>query len=593
MDITTARKPRLRRFYIPLLCWIIATLGLIGWQYHRSQSREARVRFSVQLEGDRGVLYQARLNDIAFESGQISGIGQKTLRIVAPEAEPFETNFFVWYGGVSLGTISLERSRGFLDLEVAPTPNHVRINGLIVTNEIQDCTRKTLQLPIGDYQIECTFERFTLRRTVPVRRGDTTAVAIKPSVATLAIDSEPSSSHFRLESTGPEHISIENTTPATLHALPTGPYRLTVWRDDYRKFIPLDITVHPTNRVTVRFEYATITVASDPSGAAVREGEKLLGKTPTSLSLAPGKHSFRIEKEGCFSTNLSFEVTGDESRQVHVTLPNVAFVDALERARSAASGIYPDYSRALSEVDKALEIRPKDETALRLKSSIIFKRHVSNARTFARNGEYSHALGAIESALSENPNDKEALELKASVATTKEDAERKKAEADKAIAEAKAEMRRNRPKQLFRQITTLMPHNDLFEEQTMYFNGSLHTVREAITRALGHAPKWNILHNESPDSDTHMISCGIRGLGWKQIVVLLAGQTENNDVTIHFKLFQFTLAGKVQLSLGGITDDGYMPVHPRYALEQDASFIETRRTRAIREFKKRIEEELR
>jgi tetratricopeptide (TPR) repeat protein len=325
----------------------------------------------------------------------------------------------------------------------------------------------------------------------------------------------------------------------------------------------------------------------------VHEGEKLLGITPASLSLVPGKHDLRIAKEGYSSTNLSFQAAGDESREIQVALTSVAFVEALESARFVSSGIYPDYSRALLEVNKALEIKPKDETALRLKSSILLKHHVSSARVLARNGQYSQALGAIGSALSESPNDLEALELKATVTQAKETAEKKKAEADKAMAEAKAEARRNRPRELFQQITGRMPHNELFEEQTMYFNGSLTTVREAVARALERTPKWSIFHNDSPDSDTHVTQCGLRGLGWKQNVVLVAGQTENNDVTIRFKLFQFALAGKVQIGLSGVSDDGYMPVHPQYALGQDASLIETRRTRAIREFKKRIEEELR
>jgi tetratricopeptide (TPR) repeat protein len=593
MEPVTAGKSGWRRFLIPFLCWIIVTAVLIGWQYHRSRSGEARIRFAVELEGERFASHQALLNGIEFESGQVSGIGQKTLRIVARDAEPFETNLFVWYGGVSLGTIRLERSRGLLDIEVFPTPNRVSISGLNVTNEIPDCSRKTLQLPVGDYEIRCAFERFTLSRTTTVRRGDTTVIAIKPSLTSLVVDSDPSPSQFRLESDGPERISIESSTPAMLQRLPTGPYQLAVWRDDYRKVISLNLTADPTNRLTVRFEYATVTIASDPSGAEVHEGEKRLGTTPALFFVTPGKHNYRLGKEGYVSTNLNLQFTSDQSREVHVTLANVAFGEALERARSASSAVHPDYSRAISEVDKALEIKPKDDIALRLKRSILVNHHISNAHMFANSGEHSNALAAIDSALLENPTHKEAFELRATVTKAKEEAERKKAEADKAMVEAKAELRLNRPKELFQQITTRMPLNELFEEQTLYFNGSLAAVREAIARALERAPKWTILQNQNPDSDTHLIQCGLRGLGWRQNVVLVAGQTDNNDVTIRFKLFQFALAGKAQAGLSGISDDGYMPVHPQYALGQDASFIETRRSRAIREFKKRIEEELR
>ena len=95
-----------------VLFWLAVTVPLLGFQYHLTRGLEARVRFSVTLNINELSSYEASLNDHLFVNGSPSGLGRKTLTIIAPNAEPFQTNFFVWYGGASLGAINLEPSRG-------------------------------------------------------------------------------------------------------------------------------------------------------------------------------------------------------------------------------------------------------------------------------------------------------------------------------------------------------------------------------------------------------------------------------------------------------------------------------------------------
>jgi tetratricopeptide (TPR) repeat protein len=592
METLTAPASRKFRALWPYLCWGLLTIALLGWQYHRVRARQARVQFTVRLEGQLPVSSAALLDGAPFEPNGVSGIGWKTLKLVAPNAETFETNLFIWYGGCSLGTINLVHSRGTVQLDIAPLPNRVTISGKGFQSQIQDCGRRELHLPVGEYQLQTAFERFSIRKTISVRRDETITVPIKPSIVTLEINSAPSSSPFRLESIGPDRISVQQTTPAAVTALPTGAYQLTIWRDDYRKVVPVTLTDIPTNRLTVTFEYGKVEIMSDPTEATVREGDKVRAKTPSTFALQPGRYFFRVEKEAYFPTNVSFEAIAGESRQINVTLANIAFTEALENARGAVSGFRMDYTRALSEVERALKIRPNDETALKLRKAIYFNGHVNTARRFNTDGKYSNGLEEINSALKLNPDDSDALNLKSQLQAAKEAFEKRKSETDRERTAAKAEQRRNRPREVLTQITTPMRFNELFEEQTIRYNGSLPTVRAALVQALGRTPKWSIVRNENSGGDILIIQSDLKGLIWRQNLVLVAGQTATNEVVISFKLFHFTL-GINFAEQSKIVEDGFMPLHPQYASKPLAKSVESRRLRSIEEIKKRIEVELR
>src|SRR5437867_9494226 len=122
-------SPRLRVFR-PLLGWIVASSLLFLWQCHRSQASKATLQFTVSREGlTRPIPHEATVNGLPYESGQPCGVGWKKLVVQAENAEPFETNCFVWYAGESFGDITLARTRGRMELDFSPAVESVQIIG--------------------------------------------------------------------------------------------------------------------------------------------------------------------------------------------------------------------------------------------------------------------------------------------------------------------------------------------------------------------------------------------------------------------------------------------------------------------------------
>jgi hypothetical protein len=102
-----------------------------------------------------------------------------------------------------------------------------------------------------------------------------------------------------------------------------------------------------------------------------------------------------------------------------------------------------------------------------------------------------------------------------------------------------------------------------------------------------------VIRDEKPDSDTVLITSATKGFGWKQNVVLVAGQVADNEVTVCFKLFGFILGDNVEITLNaGITDDSYKPSPPRNVSLLQSSIAERNLARNTQDFKKRLEEEL-
>jgi PEGA domain len=534
------------------------------------------------------------LNGQPYLAGMPCGLGWKTLVVHAPDFEPFETNCFVWYGGVAFGNITLARTRGRMELDFSPAAKTVQIIGSAAMYNLTNITHESLSPPTGRYTVQAKYMRFAEERTVEVTRNQTSRVAIAPSMSTLNLSSDPDNADFTLNSKGPPGVSVRGSTPATITDLPAGEYELAIARADYRKILPVRlIGTKSTNELEVEFRYAKLSIISEPTDAAISDGSRVVGRTPASFKLKPGAYRFQVIKDGYFGTNVELSLSETDARTVSVALANVSYVEAIERAqRRAPGGIQDD--RALADLEQALKIKPGDETALALKREIEFDQHLRKARRLQINGVFAEALSEIHAALKLNASDAEALAMKNDLEEAQRAVNEQKSKVEQAAATARAEARRNRPQKVLQDVASRFRHNELFEAQAMRFNGSLDAVRAGVVRALGRKPAWSIVRDDRQDADTLLLLADAKGFGWKQNVVLVVGQTADNEVVVTFKLFAFILGGNIQLSLSGVSEDSYQPKHPRYASPPSmASVLEKNLSHDTQEFKKRIEEELR
>jgi hypothetical protein len=165
--------------------------------------------------------------------------------------------------------------------------------------------------------------------------------------------------------------------------------------------------------------------------------------------------------------------------------------------------------------------------------------------------------------------------------------EKAKQEADQTAAEA----RRAHPEKVFQEVTSHVRYHDLFPAQLIKFTNSLDDVHFKVVRALGRNPVWNV-QNTQPDTNTVIIHAEIKSFGGRKNVVLVLGQTADNEVAIYFKLIELTLDTKIGLSLTGVSEDSYTPLHRKHVSALRVPFVEKQRAASLQEFRKRIEDEL-
>ncbi|MBP8260877.1 MAG: PEGA domain-containing protein, partial [Verrucomicrobia bacterium] len=187
-------------------------------------------------------------------------------------------------------------------------------------------------LPPGNYSV--TFERAgwsAVNQSVSVEPGKLAALEAAFASGNLEIASQPEGADFELSGgpvakspalavlkQGEGRVAEKNgasvlvgKTPAKLDGLPVGRYTVTLrgangWPAQMRE---VDVVTGGAGaRVAGNFSPAKLIVESDPSGAEVWVGGKMLGKTPyTDPSIGPGKREVELRLAGYLVSRASGE----------------------------------------------------------------------------------------------------------------------------------------------------------------------------------------------------------------------------------------------------------------------------------------------
>ncbi len=122
--------------------------------------------------------------------------------------------------------------------------------------------------------------------------------------------------------TGPNNYSHTGTIPDKLAALPVGAYQVSATLGDWK--LPAEtFTIHPDENVqqVIKPPYATVALQSDPPGATVRNGNKILGQTPFTLSnQRPGVLELSFDLPPYTIQRLDLNLTDSDSATKSVTL---------------------------------------------------------------------------------------------------------------------------------------------------------------------------------------------------------------------------------------------------------------------------------
>ena len=176
-------------------------------------------------------------------------------------------------------------------------------------------------LPAGKHSVELRYADWEpIRRSVDVSGGSTQDLEFSWERALVAFTSDPPGAEIYL---GNKKLGRgQQKTPFQVE-LPEGDYLFTA---RHSKLDPVaeSFYVDPdtgSNGVDFHFDYGSVTLVSEPAGAAVVSGGMPVGRTPLTLAVVrPGTYTFELSKEQHRATSVSGSVASGGSLNFTATL---------------------------------------------------------------------------------------------------------------------------------------------------------------------------------------------------------------------------------------------------------------------------------
>ncbi|MDI1337969.1 MAG: PEGA domain-containing protein [Lacunisphaera sp.] len=233
-------------------------------------------------------------------------------------------------------TNRLSLARGGLRVRTVPEGAEVQIGSLAL--EKSPVTVRDVRL--GKYPVLVRADGYEEARSeLEVKENefaDPEPIRLVRSTGGLQLAGDPAGAGFSLRQRGGEGFGKTGTLPATLEGLPTGTYTVTA-RFPGLADVTREVAVarRAVASLDVRFDYGTLKVSSEPAGAEVRAGEKLLGVTPLTLTpFAAGSVDLTVRAKGHARQKMTDTVTTGQTLALSATLKKGGFDDPWELAES-------------------------------------------------------------------------------------------------------------------------------------------------------------------------------------------------------------------------------------------------------------------
>ncbi|MDP3178071.1 MAG: PEGA domain-containing protein, partial [Spirochaetaceae bacterium] len=155
---------------------------------------------------------------------------------------------------------------------------------------------------------------------IRVRERRLTAVNVQlaQEPGSLILDSDPSGAEVLIDG------KASGTTPLRLSQIQPGSYRVTIKKDlylDYSATITVRSREERTLNATMTIMPGTVRITSAPSGAELRDGDKVIGKTPITLTdLPPRKYVYQLVLQDYVVYPLDINVEASKTENIPVQL---------------------------------------------------------------------------------------------------------------------------------------------------------------------------------------------------------------------------------------------------------------------------------
>lgn len=423
-----------KQAFRPFLITLAFSLVFLAWDYNRRHGPQTFFDARVRIEGGPVVPHSARLVERPLLEWLSVPVGWREVKVSAPDTDPLLTNVFVWYGKNELGVVDLDRSRGKVEFLVSPRPLQYFLKH--ASTRYRTPTGFFSNIPVGDY--EAVFEYsagITEVRPVQVVGNSRQTIAITNPVGSVEISAVGLGGEYVLEAMAGS-LKWRGTLPLVVPHLPSGPYRLTAHRGEYR--LEREIVVLPgeTNRTEIEFAYGTLEVETTPRGAVVELAGKPAGSTPVAIpDLIPGRYALRIRKDGFDPVDVEVRVRGKVTERLKQTLVLTRYREAMDLAmRARERGRFGEAERALEE---ALSAVPGDDRATALLRPTQAAALRERAAEFVRRGNLQEAREALSQSEAIEPGAPELVRLRGEISKIEERRVREEQEArERRVAEA-------------------------------------------------------------------------------------------------------------------------------------------------------------
>jgi hypothetical protein len=570
----------------PVVWWLLLVVVLFVIHTHQRLSPLTRLTFSPSLQGH-AVAFEssARFDGNKIESGNRIPLGWHTFTISHPKAVPFSTNLFVWYGEHNLGNIALARSTGTLSLEVHPAAKVLTIRGPEFSTTLTNSTGLTSSVPTDPYLIHARYDHWQENKELTVFSGQTNTVRIAPSLGDIELWCNQPDATFKLSML--DKATVEGRFPGDVSGLPTGTYQLIAEHHRNRQEKGVVIKAGETNMTRVEFVYGAAVINTEPTDVTVTmpNGTEC-GKTPLTLpEMLPGVYQLTLDRSEYESMDILLTLRANETNFFHTNLLNTAFVNALARGETALTN--GKLSEAVIALTEALKHSPGEERTSALLRQARISEAMESAEARASAGDHRAALEQVQIALALSPDLERAKQLQSEYEKVIAESEIKARKAD-AIAAREAH-----PKQYFDRLMLTNAHSALFDEYTAKGTGKLSEIQPRLVYALtNESPTFKLVACENPDAEIVFISMtqGV-SLAGRRRVDLVAGQVNDSEVIVIFKVFEYALP--VQDALRAVVkrveDKDMLPVHNTCLNPEGNGILFARRVEGVRMVRERIE----
>lgn len=524
----------------PLFWWIAVSALLLAYDFHRINAPKTIITASVTVDGRPLKSGERFFVSVDGEDSSLSkpvAIGKRRVKIGMKDTTVFEEDVDVWYGENNIGSVSLNRQRGILDLEIRPRAGKVDFRGPYREFSVENVSVLRTNIPVGTYEVALSYGKVKKKGIVMVRANQTVTEVLAPDVGLAVVKSDREGSQFALSSTNRSFRAQGGYLPASFALVP-GTYSLETWRGDYRKVEQLDIVRGETTRRSITFEYGHLDITTVPVGVSVRSKRIQIGVTPAKLELKPGKYDLRLAKSGFGSVNLPVQIQGNQILSISTNLVNLSLQQALKLAQAFAGR--GDYERAIESIKSALSIEPENAQALKLQL------------------DYGRELGLIQG--------QQALV-----------ARRKAVEAT------------------FETLTNPLEHAEIFDTHSWVFPVGLQSARDAVRRTIPKCrAKYNVESEANLDQSSVLFKGRSKGLtGYGRHCVVLVTENGPMETQVVAKLWDYIAGTKSGVSIGALLSlNRGIPVHPRHFPQNEKQFILNRRQAVIDEFRGLLESEI-